>query len=82
MRSEVTRLQVADRAERLAALRLAQDDVMDAGSVAELVESEAEAFSVEVDARRLTVLVCGFVVIATNPRAKSFRRWWTWATAA
>jgi len=48
MRSEVTRLQVADRAERLAALRLAQDDVMDAGRVAELVESEAEAFSVEV----------------------------------
>ncbi|MBV9951535.1 MAG: valine--tRNA ligase, partial [Acidimicrobiia bacterium] len=48
MRSEVTRLAVADRAERLAALRLAQDDVMDAGRVAELVESEADAFSVEV----------------------------------
>ena len=48
MRSEVTRLQVADRAERLAALRLAQDDLMDAGRIAELVESEADAFSVEV----------------------------------
>jgi valyl-tRNA synthetase len=48
MRSEVTRLEVADRAERLAALRLAQDDVMDAGRVAELVESEADAFSVAV----------------------------------
>jgi valyl-tRNA synthetase len=48
IRSEVTRLAVADRAERLAALRLAQDDVMDAGRVAELVESEADAFSVEV----------------------------------
>jgi valyl-tRNA synthetase len=48
MRSEVTRLSVADRSERLGALRLAQDDVMDAGRVAELVESEADAFSVDV----------------------------------
>jgi valyl-tRNA synthetase len=48
MRSEVTRLEIADTAPRLAALRLAQDDVMDAGRVAELVELEADAFRVDV----------------------------------
>ena len=47
MRSEVTRVEVADSGTRLAALRSAQDDVMDAGRVAELVEVEADAFRVE-----------------------------------
>jgi valyl-tRNA synthetase len=47
MRSEVIRLEVGDTGERLAALRRAQDDVMDAGRVAELVESEADAFRVD-----------------------------------
>ena len=47
MRAEVTRVEVADTGDRLAALRSAQDDVMDAGRVAELVETEADAFRVD-----------------------------------
>jgi valyl-tRNA synthetase len=47
MRSEVTRVEVTDSGSRLAALRSAQDDVMDAGRVAELVEVEADAFRVD-----------------------------------
>jgi valyl-tRNA synthetase len=47
MRSEVIRLEVGDTGDRLAALRQVQDDVMDAGRVAELVESEADAFRVD-----------------------------------
>jgi len=48
MRSEVTRVEVRDAGPRLAALAQVADDVMEAGRVAELAETEAGSFSVTV----------------------------------
>ena len=48
MRAEVTRCEVSDSAERLAALASVADDLMETGRVAELAETEAPAFAVSV----------------------------------
>jgi valyl-tRNA synthetase len=52
MRAPVDRVIVSDTAERLAALRLGQDDLLSAGAIEHLDEAEAEEFSVEVELAR------------------------------
>ncbi len=49
MRAPVERVVVRDSAERLAALKLGEGDLLQAGSIERIETAEAEEFAVEVD---------------------------------
>ena len=49
LRADVTKATVRDTSERLAALRAAEDDVKEAGHIAELVTEESAEFGVDVE---------------------------------
>ncbi len=49
MRAPVKRVVVSDTAERLAALELGEDDLLQAGSIERIEKLEAEEFGVEVE---------------------------------
>jgi valyl-tRNA synthetase len=49
MRAPVERVVVSDSAERLAALKLGEDDLLQAGSIERIETAEGQEFAVEVD---------------------------------